>query len=104
MVKEVIGSILEAEEKAGNIVKEANARAHENVQKAEEQAEKIRHDIKEEMRLKASKEYALSESEGVSRAEKILVEGNNAALNIKKAAAKNLEKAAAFIVRRITGE
>lgn len=102
MVKEVISSIIEAEERADKIVKEANAKAHEKVYEAANTAENIRSDVRKEIKQLSASEFTQAEKKACERTDFIISEGIKKSEKLKDTAEKNTEEAVKFIMRRLT--
>jgi vacuolar-type H+-ATPase subunit H len=101
MIKDVITSILEAEKKAEEIIKDANAKASDMISRAKIEAEDMNKEIKEKLYALEEEKYARAQEEGSAEAEKIISEGKEAAAQLELAANKNYAKAEDFIIGRL---
>jgi vacuolar-type H+-ATPase subunit H len=101
MIKDVITSILEAEKKAEEIIKDANAKASDIVSRAKIEAENINRETREKLYACEEKKYAEAQQEGSAEAEKIINKGKEAAAQLELTANKNYSRAADFVMGRL---
>lgn len=104
MVDQVIGSILEAEEKADRIVKEASENAKTTMLAAEEAAERKKEETVTSFKTERKNALRLADEEAEKRYRDRLNAGGQEAESLKDAARSRVEKAADDIVGRIIGE
>lgn len=98
MINEVINSILEAEERADQIVKNANAEAKAKLAAAEEKAGIIREEAQKTAREEKLAVISKANAEADELYEKMIKDAEESALEIKKNAEKNKQKAVDLIV------
>jgi len=101
MIKEVIDSILEAEEQAENIRQEGIAEAKAIVSQAEQEALSIRNAGYSEAKAKSESILEKGNGESTQAVKELLRKSENTADAIRKAAEKNMDKAIDYIVGRL---
>lgn len=101
MIKEAIGSILEAEQKAETIIKNANIKAGEIVVNAKIRSDNIMSETKEMLKDKAKQEYILADTLGGQNADKLFAKGEETMKILKCQSEENMEKAIDFIKLRL---
>ena len=101
MVKEVIGSILEAEKEADSVIKEAQNESRKIMQEAFDDAKKIKIDIgnqlKEQRRASTETAMKTADENYAKFIEKATCEGSE----IKSKGSENKDTAVEFIVGRV---
>ena len=104
MIEEVIGNIIEAENKADTIIKESQIKAKEMVAKAKDVAVVAVEEEKKRVEIDLTNEYnnAVAKAEEMYRSK--LEEVANDADKLNKNAQKNVEKSIEYIVGRLTSK
>ena len=101
MVDQVIGSILEAEARADEIVKEANFRAKADLSAADEQAENIRENAIDASKKLRKEKLKQAETAAQARDLERMKEGNAQSEALKTAARPRIEEAAENIAKKV---
>ena len=101
MVDQVIGSILEAEARADEIVKEANFRAKADLSAADEQAENIRENAIDASKKLRKEKLKQAETAAQARYLELMKEGNAQAEAVKTAARPRIEESAENIAKKV---
>lgn len=104
MIDQVIGSILEAEEKANSIIKEASETATATMLSAEEAAEQMKEETVTSFKLERKNALTKADEEAERRYQERLAVGKQEATVLKESARSRMEKVAENIVGRIVGE
>lgn len=99
MVTETINAILEAEEKANQMISQATEEAKAMVVSADIECEKIRNIAKEAVKEDRKKTVESATKEGDSQYEKIVILGNKDAEALKKQT--DISKAVDFIKEKV---
>ncbi len=101
MVQEIIDSIVEAENQAEIIVKEANAKAKETVTKANSAAEDAIADAKEKAKSEAKKNLEKARKKADEEYADAVAANAKKIEALGKTAGKNLDKAAEVVIGRL---
>ncbi len=98
MVEEVINNIIEAEEKADNIIKESQVRSKEIIAKAKDDAASLLDSEKKRIQLEVLQKANVAQAGAENAARKAVEECTQKADDMAKDAIKNKEKAIEFII------
>ncbi len=98
MVEEVINNIIEAEQKADNIIKESQVRAKEIIAKAKDDAAILLDSEKKRVQLEISQKANVAHAGAENAARKDVEECTEKANEMAKEAIKNKDKAIEFII------
>ena len=101
MINEIIGSILEAEKEADDIINNANANALKMYTSAKQRASEINKEAKDEMYSVAQNKYINAETEGEKEAADIISKGKQKAEALENIDKEKYDKAVEYILRRL---
>ena len=101
MVEEVINNIIEAEQKADNIIKESQVRSKEIVAKAKEDAINIVEEGKKSVQLSIAQKNNAAFAKASTDAKQAIDDCELQAQELEKVAQKNEKKAIDYIIGRM---
>ena len=101
-MKEIINSILEAEEKARIIVETATYKSNSIILAADKEAERIREKAVSDFKDERKKRLAAAEKQAASLYDKYIADSEKSAEQIKKEAFKNADKCVEFLMKELT--
>lgn len=101
MIKEAIQSIIDAENQAENILKEANIKAHKIVADSKKYQGSFQQQTKERLSKEAEEHYKQAEETGGSKADAVFLQCQKDIEKITLSGEKNAQKAKGYIKRRL---
>lgn len=104
MIEEMIGSILQAEDEAQEIIKVSVAKSNDIVNEAKKQAEKLLIRVKDEQYAKEQNAVERGEKEGEELRKTQLEEAQNTAESLSSSLEKNKKKVIDCIVKELKGK
>ena len=104
MIEEVINNIIEAEERADNIIKESQIKSKEIVAKAKEDAANIIENKKKSVQMELAQKSNEAFAKAGSDAHKAIEACEKEAALLEEAASKNIDKAIDYIIGSMTAK
>ena len=101
MIKEVVGTIIEAENKAEEIIAAANAEAKQIMLDCDSEIEKLRSEFSAHRKNSLKTAAQTAGKEGDAKASEIIAAGDAECAEIAKSAEGRMEAATDFVIKRL---